>query len=95
MPYIKKKDRQEIKEVVLNREPYSFGYMLKNPGEVNYVISSILNGYIEKKGISYSTFNEIMGILECIKQEIYRRQISPYEDKKINENGDIFTIGEG
>jgi len=31
-----------------------------------------------------------MGVLECIKQEFYRRAVAPYEDKKKEENGDVY-----
>jgi len=30
-----------------------------------------------------------MGVLECVKQEFYRRRAVPYEEEKIEENGDI------
>jgi hypothetical protein len=29
------------------------------------------------------------GVLENIKQEFYRRAAAPYEDRKINQNGDV------
>jgi hypothetical protein len=38
---------------------------------------------------SYPKIAMITGVLENIKQEFYRRVASPYEDKKILENGDI------
>jgi len=31
----------------------------------------------------------MIGVLECVKQEFYRRKVAPYEDIKIIENGDI------
>lgn len=57
-------------------------------GEVNYVISTILWSLF-KENESYSFGNDLMGALECVKQEFYRRQLAPYEDKKIKDNGDI------
>ena len=39
---------------------------------------------------SYHAYNEIIGVLECVKQEFYRRMVAPYEDKKCEENGDVF-----
>ena len=30
-----------------------------------------------------------MGVLECCKLEFYRRVAAPYEDIKIEENGDV------
>jgi len=38
----------------------------------------------------YKRYNKAMGVLECIKQEFYRRVISKYEDQKIEENGDVY-----
>jgi hypothetical protein len=33
---------------------------------------------------------DVVGALDCTKDEMYRRLTSPYEDKKIEENGDVF-----
>jgi hypothetical protein len=57
-------------------------------GEVNYVISSIIWELFKYKR-SYTIGNNLIGVLECVKQEFYRRQLAPYEDKKIKENGDL------
>jgi hypothetical protein len=35
--------------------------------------------------------NEIVGALECCKQEFIRRKLNPYEDKKIKENSDVYS----
>lgn len=56
-------------------------------GDINYTFSRILGGVMGE--ISYSKIALITGVLENIKQEFYRRAASPYEDKKIAENGDI------
>jgi hypothetical protein len=40
--------------------------------------------------LSYSKINEVIGVLECAKQELYRRVASPYEDSKKEANGDVF-----
>jgi len=49
---------------------------------------------VKNRGISavnnYADYNEVMGVLECVKQELYRRLIVPYENKKKEENGDVF-----
>ncbi len=46
--------------------------------------------YAQGKGVSYTTYNEVVGVLECVKQEIYRRVIGPYENEKKHANGDVF-----
>jgi hypothetical protein len=38
----------------------------------------------------YDDYNSLIGTLECAKQELYRRKIAAYEDKKIEENGEVY-----
>jgi hypothetical protein len=61
--------------------------LLKIIGDINYVFSRVLGGLMGQ--ITYGKVAMITGVLENIKQEFYRRAASPYEDKKIAENGDI------
>jgi len=79
MPYIKKEQRSRIQQ----------GEKPQDAGELNYFITTQLLQYLERKGRSYATFNEIMGVLNCVTQEFYRRWTAPYEDLKIQENGDV------
>lgn len=59
-------------------------------GELNYKITLLLIEYMRFKGLSYQTINDILGALEGAKQEFYRRVATPYENKKIEENGDVY-----
>ena len=61
----------------------------ENAGDLNYKIHTIIGKYVKDNGESYSTYNEIIGALECVKMELYRRGTAKYEDKKRGENGDI------
>lgn len=79
MPYIKQEDRESVK----NSQP-------KNVGSLNYVITTLCKEYLEKNGESYGTYNDLIGVLECAKLELYRRKIAFYEDKKIIDNGDVW-----
>lgn len=90
MPYVK----QEIRDKI-NSDISSFTHALHcefgrdvNPGILNYVFSSIIRELFDKNPC-YSTANDLMGVLECVKQEFYRRKVAPYEDEKIKENGDL------
>ncbi|MEI6079744.1 MAG: hypothetical protein WCQ53_03800 [bacterium] len=56
-------------------------------GVLNYSISTLLKELYE---LRYSEVNEAVGMLECTKQEYYRRVAAPYEDIKIKENGDVY-----
>jgi hypothetical protein len=82
MPYIPQKARGEL-----------IGAPHRNPataGELNYIITEALIGYTRVHGLSYKTLNEVIGVLECAKQEYYRRLATPYEESKILENGDVY-----
>lgn len=79
MPYIKQEARLELSQ----RDA-------RNPGELNYLISGLCWDYILNNGRNYQHINDVLGALEGAKLEFYRRIAAPYEDTKIEENGDIF-----
>jgi hypothetical protein len=83
MPYISKIKRQKL-DIDLAPE---------SSGELNYVISDLIGRYLCQKGLNCDSINEVIGVLECCKMEIYRRIASPYEDKKRKLNGDVFSKG--
>lgn len=62
---------------------------MQNPGELNYLVTLLCLKYLNERGEKYQTYNDILGALEGCKLEMYRRRIAPYEDKKIEENGDV------
>ena len=84
MPYIKKEDRKKLDELTTE-----LADKIHSEGELNYVISSLLHREVNRRGESYGTYNTLIGVMECAKLELYRRQICEYEDKKIEENGDL------
>lgn len=84
MPYVKADVRDRIDK----------GGIPANTSELDYAITRLINGYLAQKSqLAYAEFNEAVGALECAKLELYRRMLAPYEDRKIEENGDVFTIG--
>ena len=64
----------------------------RNAGELNYTITDMILYYLASQygESSYHAYNEIMGVLECVKQEFYRKMVAPYEDRKCEKNGDVF-----
>ena len=59
-------------------------------GNLNYALTRLLMMvYGNKEGTRYSHINDAMGVLECIKQEFYRKVASPYEDQKEFDNGAV------
>ena len=62
-------------------------------GVLNYTITSLLDPWL-CDGVTYRDVNMLVGVLECVKMELYRRAAAPYEDKKLQENGDVVTYKE-
>lgn len=81
MPYIKQSDRIQFDKRI---PPVP-----SSAGELNYLITTIMREYIGDD-VSYSKLNEVVGVIECAKLELYRRLAAPYEDLKIDENGDVY-----
>lgn len=88
MPYIKQERRDKIQN----------NWMIEGVGELNYKITKEILAYMMHKigetphkiVYSYADYNEVIGVLECVKQEFYRRMVALYEDEKREENGDVF-----
>jgi hypothetical protein len=87
MPYIKSINRSMLKsttDAIVINPPVTVG-------DLNYLITNLCNGYLNKQLLkNYQAYNDVIGALECCKLEIYRRAVVPYEDEKIEENGDVF-----
>tara|TARA_B100000287_G_C20141681_1_gene586448 strand:- start:114 stop:431 length:318 start_codon:yes stop_codon:yes gene_type:complete len=94
MPYINENARKELDDCIEamvdclthgnDLTTNEFGIIC---GEINYTFSRILAKTMGKT--TYTKIAVATGVLENIKQEFYRRIATPYEDKKIIENGDI------
>ena len=98
MPYISENDRQILDVTIshLVSKIYSTKYDIdkgypkdfsKYLGAINYCFTRIITQVM--MNVSYSNIAGATGVLENVKQELYRRMASKYEDQKINENGDI------
>jgi len=84
MPYVKRSERARLDG---GGEPAT-------AGDLNYLITRQVDAYLARKGMSYANLNEVVGVLECAKLELYRRIVASYEDRKIAdpENGDVYTV---
>ena len=80
MPYIEQKSRDLLQA----------GKSPATPGELNYLISSLLSEYTKQKGVSYQTINDVLGACEGAKAEYYRRIAVPMENLKLSTNGDVY-----
>lgn len=85
MPYVDQEARKQL----------NVGAVPRKAGELNYVLTKACLRYLRNlegpgRKLGYQDFNDVIGALECAKMELYRRMISPYEDVKKTENGDVF-----
>ena len=65
--------------------------MMAEPGTLNFVITKAIQAYLSQKSqVRYADYNEVMGVLECCKFELYRLMIAPYEDTKIKQHGSAY-----
>ena len=84
MPYITPENREKFKDSFFPKL-----LPIDTAGDLNYLITSLCHRYLALKGTSYTTLNEVVGVLACAQLELYRRVVVPYEDAKIQENGDV------
>ena len=80
-PYIDRKERTHLDE----------GATPVRAGQLNYAITRMVWKYLgEGRSLSYSAINEVIGVLEAVKLELYRRVAAGYEDTKKADNGDVY-----
>jgi len=87
MPYITQEERPQYDDVLEEL----IGLLKEKPpesvdGHLNYVVTRVIK---EVYPLRYYHINKAMGVLECIQHEFYRRVAAPYEDTKIEQNGDV------
>lgn len=86
-PYIGHERRDELDPLI---EPLTL-FPVEDPktdGEVNYVITRIIDG-VYGKG-NYFILNRGIGVMDNVKDEFKRRRLFPYEDAKRLTEGDVF-----
>lgn len=79
MPYIPQSERT--------------AYRPRNAGQLAYTVYRASLDFLEGRE-RYEGMALVIGVLETVKEELYRRVVAPYEDAKIKENGDIARSGE-
>lgn len=97
MPYIVKEKREQVDTqlgyLIDAIADTSNGDVAALPGILNYCITVLIKTTYKivtgKQKLSYADHNSAVGMLECAKQEFYRRNTAPYEDEKAIENGDV------
>jgi len=99
MPYIKQADRKKFCYQPVKLGPNAdidlveaTGGCCDTAGDLNYAFTVIIQQYLKNHGLNYQHINDCVGALEGAKLELYRRVAAPYEDAKIEENGDVKQV---
>lgn len=87
MPYIKSEYRVMLEKSLTD----VWENLMKIPredraGALTYVIYKLFTDLHVNR---YADFAVLMGILDCVGKEFYRRTVAPHEDRAIVKNGDV------
>jgi hypothetical protein len=91
MPYISRSERKQYQEVLSALASIVPQDRMLRPGHMNYIVSLLIEKVYGSQ-LRYADHNEVMGVLNCIALEFYRRKTAPYEDVKIAEEGDLTDL---
>ncbi|MCX8205190.1 MAG: hypothetical protein N3H31_06025 [Candidatus Nezhaarchaeota archaeon] len=87
VPYIKPEKRPGLDRIIEQIVKHFEEVEDKDrDGQLSYLFTKTLKSLYRP---SYFNYERIIGLLECIQHEFYRRWVGPYEDAKMKENGDI------
>jgi hypothetical protein len=91
MPYISPNRRADFYEL----EMKVLHTRIDSPGELNYIITQLFLKYMSQHGLNYQSINDCLGAASGAMLEMYRRVAVKLEDKKCEENGDVYDVFEG
>ena len=87
MPYITPNEREKFEpELEKLRDCIMVGI---SKGDMTYVFYSLSKKYIDVTGKSYTNISTVISSLIDAAEELRRRELNPYEDQKITDNGDV------
>jgi hypothetical protein len=84
MPYIREADRKKFEVYESTPVPETFG-------ELNYVITRLVNRFLAAGPVNYERLNGVYGAMMAAAAEFYRRVLTPYESFKLASNGDAYN----
>lgn len=91
MPYIRPEEREWIAKDGLAKLEDTISHANGGSwtGLANYIVTRIMLAFIGPE-VRYAQLNAAIGVLECVRLELYRRVAAGYEDEKARENGDVY-----
>ena len=91
MPYIRTGERRQYQQALDELARLIPEDRQQRPGHMNYVISMLIQKTYGSR-LRYADHNEVLGVLQGVSLEFYRRHTAPYEDVKIVEEGDLDRV---
>ena len=92
MPYLTQRFREEIEKITDLEHTAMYFASLKDEdfaGAINYQNHKICKKFINVKGIKYWRLALVIGTLFLTILELVRQVVNPYEDEKIEKNGNV------
>lgn len=89
MPYIPHSARPALDEALIKLVD-ELDRRGASAGDLNYVVTCVVQAWLQLRTESYASYNTAIGVLEAAKLELYRRQVARYEEQKLAENGDVY-----
>jgi hypothetical protein len=92
MPYISHEQREHLDKDITNlvNTLVTISGDKGLDGCVNYVITRIVSKVYNTPYSNYAQKSNGIKAFECAKLEYYRRVMAPYEDTKIETEGDVY-----
>lgn len=79
-------------EVIVANLPPGVPFCIQRGGEpsaLSLKLALVLAEFGKANGAAWS-LADVLGTIECVKLEFYRRVVAPYEDQKCEQNGDAY-----
>jgi hypothetical protein len=81
MPYLTNLDKLEM----------DAGLPPQTAGELTYTLTRAIQRYLGDRALRYEDIAVVLGSIEGAKCDFIERVVLPYEDRKRQENGDVWT----
>ena len=102
MPYIQQELRTRLNTKIIElvseirRASEEQGEVKKEKlvGVLNYTITTLVKTTYSIFPESYSIYNQIQGLFDCVAREYYRKEVVPYEEEKERQNGKVEALSD-
>lgn len=89
-PYVTSEARDRFRHITIELPEAD----IATRGDLNYLLTCVIERYRKQHGTAYSAINDILGALDGASKEFYRRVAAPYENGKALYNGDVYDVPE-